>query len=354
MTRGGAAGHLPEDMGLVNKKKLVFHIGVHKTGSTSIQQTLAGNSGLLARHGILYPKYPAAAANATNHNRLAWEITTGTVDLVKLRSWARSLAQADAHTVIVSAEDCCKLKDLAFMRCFGEFFEPEIVIYVRRQDAWVGSWYNQNVKWPYVRELARCTPNEFLGHLRDFHWINYFETAERWAKEVGRDKIRIRVFESGQIEDPVADLCDICGVDFVLEKALQKRANESFPATQLRILQDINIMQYTPDVRLKIIDAVSRIPVTSRDDIYPAPIRRMILDRYAAGNAMVAEHYLGRKDQVLFREQDIPDSTVYRENALDDENLYCFARNLIDVFRANATQISARSDSPPGSPSSAA
>jgi hypothetical protein len=330
----------------VNKKRLVLHIGVHKTGSTSVQNALAANAGLLARHGILYPKYPGAPAQVTNHNRLAWEIAEGVIDIAKLREWAESLAQKDARTLIISAEEFCKLKSLEFLACFQEHFEIEVVLYLRRQDSWINSWYNQNVKWPYLRELSGCTPTEFLAHLQEFFWIDYFETVERWAQAVGKDRIHVRVLERGQIEDPLADMCDICGVNFVLKRTQEKRANESLPATQLKILQDIGIMRYKPAVRLKIIRAVSEIPVTTTKEIYPAPLRRMILRRYAAGNAMLAERYLGRSDGILFRDEQIPDNPEGRENPVQNEHLYRFARNLIEVFAANASVVA-----PPKPPS---
>ncbi len=331
----------------MNKKRLVLHIGVHKTGSTSVQNALAANAGLLARHGILYPKYPAAPAHVTNHNRLAWEIAEGVIDLAKLREWAQSLAQKDAHTLIISAEDFCKLKSLDFLACFEEYFEAEVILYLRRQDSWINSWYNQNVKWPYLRELSACTPDQFLSYLQEFFWIDYFETVERWARTVGKDRMHIRVLERGQIEDPLADMCDLCGVDFVLKRTQQKRANESLPATQLKILQEIGIMKYRPAVRLKIIRAVSEIPVASTKEIYPAPVRRMILQRYAAGNAMLAERYLGRSDGILFRDEHIPDNIAGRENPVQDDLLYQFARNLIEIFVANASVAAPLKPPPP-------
>jgi hypothetical protein len=318
------------------KKRLIVHIGVHKTGSTSMQQTFLLNAALFARHGILYPKYPSAPADAFNHQRLAWEIEMGTLDLVELRNWAESLAQLDAHTVILTSEDFSRLSNLEFLACFGDFFEVEVVIYLRRQDAWVTSWYNQHIKWPYDAVIARCNPVEFLGHLDEFHWIHYFDTIERWAKVVGKDRMHIRIMERGQIQDPIADMCDICGVDFLLENSLAKRANESLPAAQLRILRDLGIMQYSPDVRLMVMEAVRKIPAPPEIDVYPSAIRRMIMNRYAPGNGMVAEIYLGRKDRILFRDADFPDNAVGRENAPDDELLYGFARGLIEVFCPDA------------------
>jgi len=319
------------------KKRLIVHIGVHKTGSTSIQHTLFRNTGQMADRGFLYPRFYAGRVNAVNHTSLAWEIEMNKLDHARLRNWAASLAQTDAHTVILSAEDFSRLKSLDFLDCFSDFFEAEVVIYLRRQDSWVSSWYNQHIKWPYVAKFARCTPSEFLRHLEDFYWINYFETVERWGAVVGKDHIHIRILEKGQIQDPIADLCDICGFDFELQQELPHRANESLPAAQLKILRNLGMAQYPPGVRNKIIEAVMRVPVLPSKEVYPIPIRRMILDRYKIGNYKLAEHYLGRKDGILFRESGFSDSPASAENNLEEDQLYCFARNLIDVFSADAS-----------------
>jgi hypothetical protein len=62
----------------------------------------------------------------------------------------------------------------------------------------------------------------------------------------------------------------------------------------------------------------------------------MILDRYMVGNQMVAEEFLGRKDRILFRDNyfpDLPAGTSFRPN---EDQLMCFARNLIEELCANS------------------
>jgi len=49
-------------------KNIFIHIGVHKTGSTSIQQMMGRNREILTKHGILYPVFKARRANIFNHS----------------------------------------------------------------------------------------------------------------------------------------------------------------------------------------------------------------------------------------------------------------------------------------------
>ena len=314
---------------------MVVHAGVHRTGTTSIQSALHGNAAELAQRGILYPKDPIDGA-LINHQRLAWDLSEEMVAADLLGDWIESLAQSDAHTVVFSAEDFCRIINLDFLDRFGEDFEIDAIFYLKRQDIWVNSWYNQHVKWPFDARLSRCTPIEFLGHLGDFHWINYFETLERWSRKIGRLRVHARVLESGQIQDPLADLCDFCGVDFDLKISSDERMNESVPAAQIGILRSIGIAQYSPDIRNVIIDAVARAVGPGTTNSYPKAVRRLILDRYTHGNQMVAERYLGRSDRVLFRDVSFPDIDAGDAQRADPQQLLRVARNLIAIAGADA------------------
>jgi hypothetical protein len=315
------------------KKRLILHAGIHRTGTTSIQQALFYNADSLLSAGILYPK-PMDGGNAINHQRLAWDISEDKVALPALRDWAASLAQTDARTVILSAEDFCRIKNLDFVKCFSDHFNVEVAIYLRRQDIWVNSWYNQHVKWPFDEQLARGTPQQFLGHLQEFHWLKYYDVLDRWSKAVGKERIHIGVLEKGQIEDPRADLCDFCGVNIVLENYAGSRANESLPAAQISILRNLEMARYSTRIRNIVIAAAAKVPDAGDSNVYPRALRRMILDRYKGGNQMVAEQFLGRKDRILFRDNDFPDTSSDASLRPGADQLFCFARNLIEELCA--------------------
>jgi hypothetical protein len=317
------------------KKRLILHAGIHRTGTTSIQQALFYNADSLLRAGILYPK-PMDGGDAINHQRLAWDIIEEKVTAQALLDWATLLAQTDAGTVILSAEDFCILKNLDFLNCFKNHFDVEVAIYLRRQDIWVNSWYNQHVKWPFDEKLARGTPQQFLGHLQEFHWLKYFDLVDRWSKAVGKDGLHIGVVEKGQIEDPRADLCDFCGINIVLENYATSRANESMPAGQINILRSLGMARYGPRIRNMIIAAAAKVPDAGDSNVYPRALRRMILDRYTVGNQMVAEQFLGRKDRILFRDRYFPDIASNASFRPDEDRLFCFARNLIEELCANS------------------
>ncbi len=321
------------------KKKLLIHAGVHRTGTTAVQGLLAANAEQLKRNGIIYPTY-YGKPDAVNHTQLAWDIHNANYKPEELKSWAESLERKRGHIVVLSAEDFSILPNLDFLDGFLELFDVEVVFYLRRQDDWVNSWYNQNVKWPISGHLFQCTPTEFLGHLDEFHWIGYFDLADRWAKKVGKENIRIRIVEKGQTTDSSADFCNLCGIDFELEKKTATRHNESMPASQIEIIRRLGTYQYSWEVRSKIYVALRELRGSSDSNVYPRAIRQLILARYEVQNQMVAEHYLGREDKVLFRDMSMADPKGNVDEYIDQDLLFTFARNLIKAFSADSEAIS--------------
>jgi hypothetical protein len=113
--------------------RIILHIGTHKTATTTLQDTLAANRGVLAKHGIVYPKI----GRANGHHTLA----THWIDLPKIyrestpaaEFWRnlRSHAASDA-TVIVSSEELSRwlpqAVDFAELRAFVDLFETRMVI----------------------------------------------------------------------------------------------------------------------------------------------------------------------------------------------------------------------------------
>jgi hypothetical protein len=313
------------------RKKLLIHAGVHRTGTTVIQTVLAKNASQLKQRGIFYPQY-YNQPDAGNHTRLAWDLNSNKTDEVALRQWAKEISRRRARVVILSAEDFSILKDLWFLDCFLETFDVEAIFYLRRQDDWLNSWYNQHVKWPFDARLCRSTPTEFLAHLDEFHWIRYFDLLERWSAKLGKERVRVRVFEAGQIENPVADFWDLCGVDFPLETGY--RLNASVPVDQLELLRRLGMLQFSPNVRYQIIRALGELPNSGMYNAFPASIRRLVLDRYTTQNQKVAEQYLGRTDKILFRDLDMRGNASSAPPSLSDDFILSFVRILISIISA--------------------
>jgi hypothetical protein len=314
-------------------KRLLLHAGIHRTGTTTVQRSFHVNRVQLAEHGILYPGYPSTPGDS-NQNRFAWDLWDfGPESRRMVHEWIEQLASARAHTVVLSAEDFCRLQEFDFLDEFRPYFAIEAVFYLRRQDHWINSWYNQHVKWPFEPAIARATPLEFLSRLGEFHWLNYYDMLGPWMKALGRRNVHLRVLESGQVQDPVADMFDLCGVDFVLERQIADRTNESVPVEHLEVLRRLGTLRYTPKVRRSIVEALGKVPSSGNSNAFAPTVRQLILARYEEQNRLVAEDYLRRKDATLFYDRDFPAAAPGGPGVpLGEDALLAFARGLIEAL----------------------
>lgn len=137
------------------KRKLIIHIGMGKTGSTSIQRTLRRAQGTLNSRGVCY--LGLMLEHAPSENPFPWQVDSGWGAFLRLDTKQANeqllsvLVETDKklpseiHTLVWSNEslfDGASLVQSA-VEAASEIFDIEIVGYIRRPDSWVTSAYLQ-------------------------------------------------------------------------------------------------------------------------------------------------------------------------------------------------------------------
>ena len=133
--------------------KLILHVGTHKTGTTSAQDTLALNRALLKRHGLIFPEI--GKTNGQHGLVTDWielpekyHHSTSATDAWKML--AKEHGKSD-RTVLISTEelsrgdpktrvDMVRLRELC-----SAFDEVRIICFLRNQAAFIQSIYLQVV-----------------------------------------------------------------------------------------------------------------------------------------------------------------------------------------------------------------
>jgi hypothetical protein len=212
-------------------RRLYLHIGMHKTGSTAIQQSLKGyDDGTTA-----YLKL-ADANHSMSMSMLFCEEQAS--DLVKL-GWARSLADLRLHVadvrqriqdqiasgrqnLIVSGEELSTrfgAREIARLRSFfaPAFDEIRVIVYLREPRAFMRSALQQIVK------NRHC-------NLNSVPLPNYRRKLLPWENALGRDAMDYVLFAPDQPsgQDVVHDFASRVGL--VPAQVTSKRANESMSA----------------------------------------------------------------------------------------------------------------------------
>lgn len=207
MTGGGDAGR---------GGRLILHVGTHKTGTTSFQESLKVNAGALAARGIgavseSFDDQAGAVRYRYNLMDLADlfirpEIETGhrirkgarppagLRAAVARAGWARRLARRPERDLIVSSESLCFLRSPQEARRIRRFIagvrrKPVILLVTRNPDDWRASWTAQlganrrvhkalaaadpslRIDAPWYYDLAAI--REFWGKLGDLREIDF-------------------------------------------------------------------------------------------------------------------------------------------------------------------------------------
>ena len=302
-------------------ERIFLHVGVEKTGTTTLQVAMAINRPLLHQCGYAIPMGPAGspsyhiglalcAANpdAVPELRQVAGLTTGATHSAFLENYpmqiARELTQSGCHTAILSNEHCSsRLSTVAEIAKLHKIFsrlarECRIIIYLRRQDELAASHYSTSVRAGATGEFN--FPNEVL-------WLNYLHLLEMWAQVFGKENLAIRIFEPHQLKDGdlLADFFSVVGFMRQDELLRPEDQNRSFDVYTVEFLRRFNSQLPTcvepglDRARGDIDEALAAI--TTRECLRPgADAAAAFLDRFAASNAEVARRFFNREDGTLF------------------------------------------------------
>jgi hypothetical protein len=228
-----------------------IHIGVHKTGTKSIQYTLFNNREKLLEHGINYLRLesnhgPALISLLTERphtylrNVLRYVDTPEKAGLYNAsikQQLTEELSNNRSRKVVISGEGLSSMEPGAFSR-LKPMLDPyadayRIIAYVRDPYEYANSATLQRVKNGYV--LGAADENVPLP--------DYRKRIGKFIERFGRDNVDIRVFDPRQFRGGslVADFLDAIGEPAKLAESLETlRANESTSHEAAIILSEIN------------------------------------------------------------------------------------------------------------------
>ncbi len=299
--------------------KLTIHAGIHRTGTTSLQRFFAKNRAALAARGVAYP------GTEGNHQSIAWALHRGQAGPYRVLALVEEVAAACAEQVVLSGEDFAIHRDLAWLGTVAREIDTSVVFYLRRQDHWIMSWYNQQVKWPFHAEKSRMDPTTFLATLDDFYWLDYARLLDRWAEVLGENRVGVGVLERGQVANTVDDFLDRLRIGREGLADDDQRANDSLPVHMLEIARHLGIYELKGGQRTKVLNALrtglaDRAPSPLPSTVYSPEERNRVLDRFADSNREAARRYFGR--EALFLEpRPAPDAPYWRFPDLDRDTL---------------------------------
>ena len=194
-------------------KRVILHIGLLKTGTTSLQAFLRENEEELATQGIGYYQMKFYGYNtSSNAGFLCWSAlfeARGTVP----EEWsyddekAAFSEYAKAYDSLILSEECMSEQVLRYpsywdvvkknvLEMAGEDAVIDVIIFLRRQDDWILSRWKQSIRSPFYREDAASVEmfdfSEFLDKKAKATGLLDYEAAlGRLVKVFGHDHVTV-------------------------------------------------------------------------------------------------------------------------------------------------------------------
>lgn len=290
----------------------ILHIGLHKTGSTFLQNFCALNRIRLQELGVVYP---GAATQWHAHHPLVWSMGVNHPRHIPENGdtafYVRQIIEefdeisSRCHTLLLSSEDFefMNPRNMDVIKKLFTRFDIKILAYLRPQSSYLESEYAQHVRMDETR---------FTGSIKDFYMrfdfmqrYNYLNLLQPYADRFGREAIIVRPFERAQFEggDLLQDFCSAIGItlDDTLKKPSDKDSNISISGDALRALRAMNKLNLTVKERDSVIGILHK---HAGDHKGTRIMSSDVSDRFKAlfrdSNALVARTYLGRSDGQLF------------------------------------------------------
>ena len=308
----------------MSKKKLILHIGLHKTGTTSIQHGLFTNRKLLAEHGVLYP---TTGLHPHGQHNLTWEIKQDDRFNAKLGTWQDFYQEAQAfagNMILISCEDYCTMnpEQQARVPLFLKDFDVTVVVYLRNQTSLLPSTYAQLAKsGRQVGDFATWLKQKSLNVPR----YHYDQLIASWEQIFGAERIRVGILEEASAYPSILThfltVCSLPLVDIAMEQPPRKNISPSYQTVETIRQMAAALHGYgypfaaiRPIAHSLMAHAQHSGWNTEKLQLLTEDTYQQIVDHFHESNQRVAQKYFGRDTLFEPREQEFtaPEQRQYK------------------------------------------
>lgn len=306
---------------------------MHKTGTTAIQNFLFQNYSSLKDNNLLY-----FSNNCATDYRFASAFKKKT-DFEYVIQSLEEIKKVKEENIVLSCEVFLEGDYIAgllykYLKENGIFeqFEVKIIIYIRRQDYWLESAYNQITK-SFNRE--KSTFEEFILKKelesyqgRIFLWENAFGTSNMIVRQYFEDAGQDWLFDDF-LSNFGIELSDnyTRPSDCHLNRSVDKSIIHSISVAKNCFASQTEIDQF--------IGTCSTFGNINRDNkLIPLNIRKEIIEQHRTFNLEVAGRFFHREEPLFF-EDIIADEKCSIDNDLNVQSIKMLSKVIIDQNRIN-------------------
>ena len=194
----------------MQKIKLYFHIGVHKTGTTAIQHFLCVNYEALKDNGIYIPvEY---FSDDRPQDLVFKMIDNNQKYLDVLQDMKKKCIENKCHAIILSNEDMIRMEHIDVVKHLTNMFDLRIIIYLRRQDKYIESNYTFfatlfDTRYEYKKPIYESPA---MGNIATY----YCDLIDLWSSVVSKSNIFVKSYDQAVKNNNLLDsFLEIPGLD---------------------------------------------------------------------------------------------------------------------------------------------
>ena len=275
--------HAGVGMKATARPRLLLHIGTHKTATSTLQLLMSSQRKALAAQGFCYPRTDREPSpNRNKHAFFRPLVAKGGPSFERMHgALMEEFAASGCHTMVLSAEGLAEFplhRNLNSLSIFARDFDIEAICYVRRQDYFAESLWNQRCKTgKQTQPIAH-----FVEDPKVIQYMTYMDMLDRWA---AYGKVTALGFETAREAGIVESFAAVTGMALPDPEKIRNISPSMTLAAALAVLNRTKDKQRDWQVLEPMLgENLSRHALGSR-------LRAEILARFADHNARLAETY---------------------------------------------------------------
>lgn len=270
--------------------KIILHIGTHKTGSTALQMCFNENREAIREAGVYYPE---GQGRWPGHPKLAWWFRDGKIKECE-EYLSRAVEAATEHgcdRIFISSEEFSQMpvKHLSLLKEFGTV---QVLVFLRAQDHYLESMYNQHVK-SYDLRFRGSIFEFFMYH--DLHTrMNYFHILQKWSHLFNEENVRAVSYshlkdrtEIYQVVFDELEIKDLPDLEFRLEENPSTPPEATIYMARLNRIANVSFEQHQ-----QALSYLNNRFTGSQKHLLPDVYRSRIFQRFLYQNRQVSMRFI--------------------------------------------------------------
>lgn len=272
------------------KKKLFVHIGMHKTGTSSIQYAMHQNYAELMRGGYLYPMSARHPVSYVQHDMIYRALArpaesqdmfslAGTVEAdVLFPTLLQEIELSACNNIVLSAENLWRLEEaeVADLARWFARFDITPVLFIRRFSDFVESLHLTRIRIdPSYAQMFRKSQEFYRGYMD----LDIETCVKNWASIASDGRVLLHSYDNEQ-KNSILSFMELIGAGDIKIRSSDLRVNESQPYLEEAIRTTCGRFDLSDDVFNGLKKQLSVLQFREKHTLIPAAIRRELDQSY--------------------------------------------------------------------------